>query len=253
MKRYLLWSGGKDSSASIILCHENGIALDGILFSEVMFDISRNISGENPEHIKWVYNNAIPIVEKMGYRVIVLREKYDYLYNFNTIFRKSKLPERVGKKHGWLIGGHCWANRLKVNPIRTFLKNAGECQQIIGIAADEQARLKQNQRSVLLECGIAENDTYSICKKYGLLSPIYEYVDRGGCWFCPNAPIKEFARLAKAHPELYGELKRLSQDKNLCSKSFKYGLTFEEVDKKVELINNQMSIFDIIKNGLEVK
>ena len=55
MKTYLSWSGGKDSSASIILCHEQGIPLDGVIFSEVMFDLSRNISGENPEHIKWVY------------------------------------------------------------------------------------------------------------------------------------------------------------------------------------------------------
>lgn len=60
MKTYLSWSGGKDSSASIILCHEQGIPLDGVIFSEVMFDLSRNISGENPEHIKWVYETAIP-------------------------------------------------------------------------------------------------------------------------------------------------------------------------------------------------
>ena len=63
MKRYLSWSGGKDSTASIIICYENGIHLDGIIMSEVMFDHSRNISGENPKHIEWVYNVAIPIIE----------------------------------------------------------------------------------------------------------------------------------------------------------------------------------------------
>lgn len=52
MERYLSWSGGKDSSASIIIAHEKGIHLDGIIFSEVMFDRSRNISGENPKQIK---------------------------------------------------------------------------------------------------------------------------------------------------------------------------------------------------------
>lgn len=69
----------------------------------------------------------------------MLRSKLDYLYNFNTVFQKSKTPERNGKKHGWLIGGYCWANRLKVDPIRSFLKSVGEYQQIVGIAADEQA------------------------------------------------------------------------------------------------------------------
>ena len=59
MERYLSWSGGKDSSASIIIAHEKGIHLDGIIFSEVMFDRSRNISGENPKQIKWVYETAL--------------------------------------------------------------------------------------------------------------------------------------------------------------------------------------------------
>lgn len=44
------WSGGKDSTASIILAHENNEPLDFIIFSEVMFD--KNISGELPEHIE---------------------------------------------------------------------------------------------------------------------------------------------------------------------------------------------------------
>ena len=253
MKTYLSWSGGKDSSASIILCHEQGIPLDGVIFSEVMFDLSRNISGENPEHIKWVYETAIPIIERMGYKVIVLRSKLDYLYNFNTIFQKSKTPERNGKKHGWLMGGRCWANRLKVDPIRSFLKSVGEYQQIVGIAADEQERLKPNQRSVLIERGVCEAGTYPICRKYNLLPPTYEEEDRGGCWFCPNSSIEDFARLAREHPELWAELEKLSRDKEICSQSFKYGRTFESVDREVQVINSrppkprlrQMSIYDI--------
>lgn len=50
MKYIASWSGGKDSTASIILAHEHNEPLDLIIFSEVMFD--ENISGELPEHIK---------------------------------------------------------------------------------------------------------------------------------------------------------------------------------------------------------
>lgn len=50
MKYIASWSGGKDSTASIILAHEHGEPLDLIIFSEVMFD--ENISGELPEHIE---------------------------------------------------------------------------------------------------------------------------------------------------------------------------------------------------------
>ena len=84
MERYLSWSGGKDSSASIIIAHEKGIHLDGIIFSEVMFDRSRNISGENPKQIKWVYETAIPIIERLGYKVKVLQAESDYITLFNT-------------------------------------------------------------------------------------------------------------------------------------------------------------------------
>ena len=42
MKYIASWSGGKDSTASIILAHEHNEPLDLIIFSEVMFD--ENIS-----------------------------------------------------------------------------------------------------------------------------------------------------------------------------------------------------------------
>lgn len=191
MKRYLSWSGGKDSSASIIVCYEHNIPLDGIIFSEVMFDHSRNISGENPKHIKWIYETAIPIIENMGYTVTILKSKYDYLDCFNRrIGERSKISNRIGKKYGFLIGGMCMANdRLKIQPIRDFDKRVGEHEQIIGIAVDEPtrlARLKPNCRSVLAEYGIIENDTYDICRKYGLLSPLYEMRSRGGVLVLPE-------------------------------------------------------------------
>lgn len=247
MKTYLSWSGGKDSSASIALCYENNIPLDGVIFSEVMFDNARNISGEDPEHIAFIHA-AIPIIERMGYNVFILHSTSDYLQEFNHIIRNSRIATRNGKKAGWLIGGMCKANlKLKIAPIKHFLQGIGECQQIIGIAADELkrlARLKANQRSVLAEHGINEADTYEICRRYGLLSPIYENKSRSGCWFCPNSSIKDFARFAKQHPELWTELEKLSRDTDIVSKGFKYGRTFQSVNREVQLLNNQISFFE---------
>lgn len=53
------WSGGKDSTASIILAHLHGDPVDSIVFAEVMFDIVNGISGENPQHIDFI-NVVIP-------------------------------------------------------------------------------------------------------------------------------------------------------------------------------------------------
>lgn len=252
MKTYLSWSGGKDSSASIALCYEKGIHLDGVVMSEVMFDHSRNISGENPKHIKWVYEVAKPTIEKMGFPVIIVKDKEDYLSLFNHLIIKSKEVERVGKKRGWLIGGMCVANdRLKMRPLRNFFKSVGECEQVVGIALDEPERLerlhsKKNTWSILERYGIVEAETYDICRKYNLLSPTYQARSRGGCWFCPNCEVKEFANFAKEYPELWGELEKLSHTENLVSQGFKYGRTFESVNREVQAINNQISLFDII-------
>lgn len=249
LKRYISWSGGKDSSASIIVCHEKGIKIDGVIFVEVMFDKKRGISGENPEHIEWIYNTAIPIIEKdFGYPVTVLRADRDYLDLFYQKIQNSKIPERNGKYSGFLMGGMCAANsRLKMSPIEKWNKSVGVHEEIIGIASDEFERyknIKENKRSVLIEYDITEKMTYDICEKYNLLSPIYENESRGGCWFCPNASIKSFAMLAKKHPELWEELRVLSKETNVVSQGFKYGKTFAEVDNEVEEINKQITFYD---------
>lgn len=253
MKRFIMWSGGKDSTASIILCHEKGIQVDGVVMSEVMFDHTRNISGENPKHIKWVYETAIPTIEqRLGYKVYVLRDKSDYMQEFHARVSKSlKHPERNGKKRGWFIGGMCIGNgRLKMRPLRNFIAAQGkDIEQIVGIAADEPKRLqrlKKGKRSVLAEYGIVEQDTYEICEKYGLLSPTYADKTRGGCWFCPNQGAREFATLKREYPELWEELRTMAGTPNLVSNGFRYGKTFWEVEQEVNAINGQISIWDYL-------
>ena len=75
-------SFGKDSIATILLALEHNEPLDRVVFSEVMFDHEKNISGEIPEHIEWVYKVAIPKLESMGVKVDVVRGKKDYKYFF---------------------------------------------------------------------------------------------------------------------------------------------------------------------------
>jgi hypothetical protein len=59
---FQLWSGGKDSTASIVLENihrkELNIPPSLIVMVEVMFDNAEKISGEYPEHNEWVYTKA---------------------------------------------------------------------------------------------------------------------------------------------------------------------------------------------------
>ena len=45
--KVICWSGGKDSTATVILAHENNIKIDKIVMSEVMFDKSKGVSNED--------------------------------------------------------------------------------------------------------------------------------------------------------------------------------------------------------------
>ena len=147
MKYIASWSGGKDSTASIILAHERNEPLDLIIFSEVMFDKT-------------------------------------YIDCFRHIATKGK---RIGRKLGFPMSGKCSINRdCKMPQIRKFLKGIGEpFTQYIGIAVDEPVRMERivnsgNKVSLLEKYGYTEQMAFDLCQKYDLLSPIYEFSPRGG-------------------------------------------------------------------------
>lgn len=244
LKTIISWSGGKDSTATIILAHQMGLPVDEIIISEVMYDNIRGISGESPEFIEWVKGTAIPRIEAWGYKVTVLHAERDFLSLF---FRRNTRgnPERLGLMHGYFISGRCEGNReLKMKPIRDFLKSQTEpYQQFIGIAADEPkrlARLKGNERSLLAECNMTEADARRLCEEHGLLAPTYKTQKRQGCWFCPNAGISSYAQLAQNHPSLYEEFVGLGGVNLLITKKFKWNVTISEWDRQVrQYIENQ--------------
>lgn len=243
MKYYCSWSGGKDSTATIILCHEHNLPLDEIIFSEVIFDKKRDISGELPEHIEFMRNVATPMFESWGYKVTFLRSEKDYMDLFFHVITQSKDETKNGKIRGFLLGGRCGANdQLKIRPMRRYYKQLKmrerEYMQYVGIAIDEPERLERlegtNKISLLAKYNMTEQQAFQICDKYGLLSPIYQYTHRGGCWFCPGQNYASFAHLKTKHPELWNELWRLSKMPNKASECFKYNKHFDELDALID-------------------
>ena len=235
-------SFGKDSIATILLALEHNEPLDKVVFAEVMFDNSRDISGELPEHIEWIRNVAVPKLESLGVTVDIVRSKDDYIQEFYKVRgNKTKNPERVGKYQGFLIAGFCKLNSVgKVKPIKDYIKAYAKdfnIVQYIGIAVDEPIRLqrlKKGRVSLLAKYNYTEKMAMALCEKYGLVSPIYQTGTRGGCWFCPNGKLNGFISIRKNHPELWNELRELSKTPNLCSYGFKYGKTLQQVETEMD-------------------
>lgn len=236
------WSGGKDSTASIILAHENNEPIDSIVFAEVMYDLKRDISGENPEHIKFIREVAKPLFESWGYPVYILRAKKDYRDFFNRIImHPRKHIEHKGMKFGFPLSGLCGVKRdMKLKPINDFYKSIQEqVIQYVGICVDESKRLeslhKQSGKISLLEkYGYTEEMAKQKCEEYGLLSPCYQYSKRGGCWFCPNAKLAEHRQIKRLYPEIWDEFIALENEQNIANGKWNvFGNTLHKIDEEL--------------------
>ena len=139
-----------------------------------------------------------------------------------------------------------WCNtRLKVRPLRAYLKTLGEFTEIVGIAADETNRIERKTVAgkilPLVECGITEAGARDICKARGLYSPAYNGGrERLGCWFCHNQRVAELKRLYYEHPELWEKLAELDRASPV---TFKPDKTLSDFERRFYYEGQQLKLF----------
>lgn len=247
MKYIASCSFGKDSIATILLAKERNEPLDEIVYCEVMFD--KDISGELPEHRNFIYNKAIPTFESWGYKVTILHSEKTYK---DIFYRVKKRGNYIGKIYGFPPTMRCWANgELKMPPIREYWKSQPEdVMQYIGIAVDEPARLdrvvkSKNQISLLEKYRYTEQMAKEKCAEYGLLSPIYNFSSRGGCWFCQNQSLCQLKELRSNHPELWKTLIDMQKE---SSHSFKIDYSIDKLENRFMWEDRQINLFDYAKS-----
>ena len=224
-------SFGKDSVATLLLALKHNEPLDEAVYCEVMFD--KGISGEVPEHRDFIYRTAIPALERMGVKIIVLRSEKTYVDLFTG--RVTRGPKK-GMVRSFPICGKCAVQRdCKVRPIERYQKTLPPgTLQYVGIARDEQdrlLRLKEGKQISLLEkYNFTEQDAWELCESAGLLSPVYAFTDRGGCWFCPNAKRAELRHLYDCHPDLWNRMLALQAIPGKTTEKFNRTQRFSDID-----------------------
>ncbi len=228
-------SFGKDSLAQIIVGKEAGEPMDGAIYSEVMF--TPEISAEFPEHRDFIYEVAIPRLEReYGIKTTVLRSDVTMADTFYHVNTKGK---SVGKVRGFPIPGMCKVNQdCKMRPIREWQRAQTEpIVHYVGIAADEPKRLErlgEGKVSILAKYGITEKMAEDICKERGLYSPLYEYAERNGCWFCPNAKKQQLLHIYLNHRDLWNRLLEMQDTPNLAYPYWARGKTLYDVQAELE-------------------
>lgn len=238
-------SFGKDSIATILLALEHGEPLDEVVYCEVMF--TDQISGEVPEHRDFIYNVGIPRLQSWGVKTVVLRSEHNYVTKFTHTIKKGP---KAGKISAFPLCGKCSIQRdCKLQPIRKYQKTLQTgTVQYIGIANDEQERLMRldgvTRISLMGKYKMSEAQAFEMCRKAGLLSPIYDFTDRGGCWFCPNAKKRELRHLYDYHKDLWKMMLQLQELPNKATERFNYEMTFSDINELFTYEDAQITLFD---------
>ena len=263
-----MWSGGKDSTATVLLFHEHEHELmkEGdtvtINFVEVMFDLKNNISGHNPESVQFI-SKTKKIFESWGYKVNILHADKDYLTRFNERLKRCKDPSSNGLKRGFPVsGGRCWVQRdLKMKPLETYKKSlmSEDIVEYVGIAADEPERYESltnsshTATSLLVKYGLTEQDAKDLCREKNMLSPHYSLNNgqqrRDGCWFCPHAKLCEHEAIYKSNPEAWEKYVSLEDDPELGYKKWNIysSTTLHNRDWIIKHAGEQISMFELLE------
>ena len=200
------WSGGKDSTATIILMHEHGIPIKEIIYVRMMYDDT--LPATLPVMTEFV-DSAKAVFESWGYPVRIVKSRKTAKDLIEQKYVRSSKESKNGHCYGVtaFARGCCTFTTIKCNTVKALINNDYE---MIGYAADETSRthrLGGFKQSIMVELGINEIETFDICRKYNLLSPLYELgFARDGCWFCPNATVKQRMYLKQNNPELVEEI-----------------------------------------------
>lgn len=155
-------SGGKDSTAMLLMMLEKKMPVDYILFCDTGVEFP-----EMYEHLQKIDDY---IGERYGKHITYLKADKDYQYYFSE--RVITKGERKGTKgYGYASTRNRWCtDRLKVKPQEKFTKALKQPYILYcGIAADEPERLKQyeHKRYPLAEWGVTEAECLDYCKALG--------------------------------------------------------------------------------------
>lgn len=222
------WSGGKDSTASMILHHLRGDHIKAVCYIPMLTNTIPLIRKCHYDHIL----DMADVFRKLGHEVhIVTGISYWDVCHYVLTKGKNK-----GLMRGYSLGfGYCeFRNNSKIKALDGCDVGAYDYQDI-GIAYDEprrQGQLTNEKRSILVELGYTEQEAKNLCIEYDALSPLYTLTaaKRDGCAICPNARRVELAHLISEYPESETILRQIDHDTQMgaksCSKPYRNGDTF---------------------------
>lgn len=193
------WSGGKDSTASVILHHGRGDHCKIVCYIP---HFTEEIPLIQKAHFEFIHSAAEKF-RSWGHEVYIVKglTYWDYVTHVSL---KGKFK---GKIFGFptIKRGACGFKRdSKLKALKTCDVGFFDYEDI-GIANDEPQRfsnLSESRRSILVEYGYSEKKALFLCDTHKLMSPIYTSNSRDGCVLCPFSKSIEREKWLQDYPDV---------------------------------------------------
>ena len=217
MKHIVSFSGGKDSTAMLLMMIEKGMQIDEIVFADTTLEF--------PE----MYEYIDRVEERIGREIVKIKPSKTW---DDWFYGKSTRGKSKGKMRGFPPQNcHCWWSReVKEYALK---RHCYGNYVYLGIAADEQRRIKEHPKFNALyplnDWGMTEKDCLDYLKSVNLINPLYNTFKRTGCYICPKVSDESLYSLFKYYPKEWEELKQYAIDDT--TKNFRVNKTIYELEQ----------------------
>lgn len=224
-------SGGKDSTAMLLMMLERGEQIDEI--------ITCDTGMEFPE----MYQHLEKLEKEIGRSFTRLKAPYGFEHlMFDYERKRGKFQGKCG--YGWPRPHARWCtSKLKTDVINRYFRELSQQKtviQCVGIALDEAWRAK-DKRYPLIEYGITERQALDYCYSRGYdWGGLYEVFSRVSCWCCPLQPIKELRKLRKHFPGLWEQLRKMD---DRSWNTFRIDYDTQQLEDRFALEDRQLRLF----------
>jgi 3'-phosphoadenosine 5'-phosphosulfate sulfotransferase (PAPS reductase)/FAD synthetase len=211
-------SGGKDSTAMLLMLLERGEPIADIVFFDGGWEFPAMY--EHLEKLEGFIGRKITRLRpRLPVGVVTDKTPFDWMFSEYPIAKRG-----TGEVHKIGRGGpgpmRRWCTGLKQNALKAHLLALTHregitlpLRQCVGFAADEVHRLdgptKRDgrfhvQRYPLIEWGVTEADALTYCKERGFTwNRLYDYFKRVSCFCCPLQPLGDLRILRRVYPGLW--------------------------------------------------
>jgi len=245
MKHVVSFSGGKDSTAMLLMMIEKGMQIDNIICVDTTKEFPQMY-----EHIEKVKAYIAPL------KIETVKIDFDYWLG-KHIKTKGKNKGKVG--YGFPDFRNRWCTSLKTLAFSSIVYSnqvynphsrcAGkrinkDTIEYHGIAFDEPHRTNNNNdRNIeypLVDLKMTEKQALQYCYDKGFdWGGLYENMTRVSCWCCPMSRIGELKILYNDFPQLWQQLKEMDK---LSYRCFRSDYTVDELESKFKKENIQSKL-----------